>query len=165
MKIFPDIFINKKWHSHQQFLASIYEWGLPKLRSSRCCHTLRWLLRSWGNASSKVSKEAGLAPDSWGARERSEGSEPRGLRLPYTEHQMPQPDSWSLTFRLPAPFVANLYIAWLPLLPPWSSFLRKAEMLSPGLRVLNIPTKKKLTLLSGCDLFFCRQWQSLQKLW
>ena len=27
-------------------------------------------------------------------------------------------------FRLPAPFVANLYIAWLPLLPPWNGFLR-----------------------------------------
>ena len=41
-------------------------------------------------------------------------------------------------FRLPAPFVANLSIAWLPLLPLWSSFLRATEMLSPGLVVLNI---------------------------
>ena len=27
-------------------------------------------------------------------------------------------------FRLPAPCVANLYIAWLPLLPTWNGFLR-----------------------------------------
>ena len=41
-------------------------------------------------------------------------------------------------FRLPAPFVANSSIAWLPLLPLWSGFLRATEMLSPGLGVLNI---------------------------
>ena len=39
----------------------------------------------------------------------------------------------SLGCILPAPFVANLYIAWFPLLPPWSSFLRASEMLSPWL--------------------------------
>ena len=48
-------------------------------------------------------------------------------------------------FRLPAPFVANLCIAWLPLLFPWSSFLRPTEMLPPRLRVLNIP-QNKITL-------------------
>ena len=46
--------------------------------------------------------------------------------------------SWSLLFGLPAPFAANLYMAWLPLPLPWSSFLRATEMLSPGLWVLNI---------------------------
>ena len=50
-------------HSHQRFLASKCERGLPKLRFSICCHHLRWLLRSWGNARSshlpllKVNKE------------------------------------------------------------------------------------------------------------
>ena len=32
-----------------------------------------------------------------------------------------------MVFRLPAPFVANWYIAQFPLLPPWSSFLRATE--------------------------------------
>ena len=78
MKISPDTLINKKWHRHQRFLASKCEWGLLKLRSSGCW----WLLRSWGNARSKVNKETGLAPDSWGACERNEFSESRGLHLP-----------------------------------------------------------------------------------
>ena len=38
--------------------------------------------RSWRNTRSKVNNEAGLAPESWGARDRNEFSEPRGLRLP-----------------------------------------------------------------------------------
>ena len=82
MKIFPDILINKKWHSHQQFLASMYECGLPKLWSGRCCQPLQWLLRSWGNTRSKVNKETRLAPDGWDAYKRNEFSEPRGLHLP-----------------------------------------------------------------------------------
>ena len=56
-EISPAILINKTCHSHQWFLASKYEWGLPKLWSSRCCHTPGWLLRSWGNARSRVNKE------------------------------------------------------------------------------------------------------------
>ena len=38
MKIFPAILINKKCNSHQRFLASQCEWGLPKQPSSGCCH-------------------------------------------------------------------------------------------------------------------------------
>jgi len=59
-----------------------YEWGLPKQGSRGCCHSPWWLLRSWGNVRSKVNQEIRLAPDSWGAYERSEFSEPRGLHLP-----------------------------------------------------------------------------------
>ena len=44
-------------------------------------------------------------------------------------------------FRLSSLFFANLYIPGLPLLPPLSGFHRATEMLSPGLGVLNIPTK------------------------
>ena len=65
-------------------------------------------------------------------------------------------DIWFLMFRLPAPFFASLYVAWLHLLPPWSSFLRATEMLSPRLRVLNIPTKLNNSLFSGCDYIFSR---------
>ena len=41
IKISPAILINiliNQCHSHQWFLASKSEWGLPKLWSSRCCH-------------------------------------------------------------------------------------------------------------------------------
>ena len=82
VKICPVILINKKCHSYLRFLASKYEWGLPKQRSRGCCHPPWWLPRSWGNVRSKVNKEIRLAPDSWGAYERSEFSEPRGLHLP-----------------------------------------------------------------------------------
>ena len=38
MKISPAISINKKYHSHQRFLASKSKWRLPKVQSNRCCH-------------------------------------------------------------------------------------------------------------------------------
>ena len=88
VKISPAISINKKSHSHRWFLASKREWKLPKLWSIECCHPPRWLLWSWGSLRSshlpflKVTKETGLAKDSWGAYERNEFSEPRGLHLP-----------------------------------------------------------------------------------
>ena len=60
------ISINNKCHSHQQFLASTCEWGLPKLWSSRCHHPPRWLLKRLSNARSshqpllKGNKEIGF---------------------------------------------------------------------------------------------------------
>ena len=108
---------------------------------SRCCQPPQWLLRSWGNARSKVNKETGLAPES--AYKRNEFSESRGFHLPL--HRMLNSLSWyliwSLMVGLPDPFVAVLHIAWLPILRSWSSFLRATEVLSPRLRVRNIPTK------------------------
>ena len=80
MKISPAILIGKKCHSHKRFLASKCECGFPKLRSS--CHPQQWLLGSWRNARSKVNKETGLAPDSWGSYERNKFSETRGLYIP-----------------------------------------------------------------------------------
>ena len=40
-----------------------------------------------GDARSKVNKETGLGPGNWGACERDELSEPRGL--PYIERSIP----------------------------------------------------------------------------
>ena len=56
--------------------------GSHKL-SCRCClpPALQHLLRSWGNARRKVSKETGLAPDNWGAHKMNEFSELRALCL------------------------------------------------------------------------------------
>ena len=96
MKISPAMLIKKKRHSHQGFLASKCEWGLPQLWSRRCCHFPWWLLRSWENAESNRNKETRLAPDSWGAYERNEFSEPRGLHLPI--HRMLNSFTWYLIF-------------------------------------------------------------------
>ena len=105
MKISPAILINKKCYSHQRFLASKCEWGLPKHWSSRCCQPPQWLLRSWGNAWSKANKGTELAPDSWGAYERNEFSEPRGLHLPICS--MLNSFTWNLIFLIAAPGIAK----------------------------------------------------------
>ena len=102
MKISPAILISKKCHSHQRFLVSKCEWELPKLWSSRCCHPSQWLLRSWGNVRCKMNKETGLAPDSWGAYERSELGKPKGLHLPI--HRMLNSLTWYLIFDIQAAF-------------------------------------------------------------
>ena len=139
MKISPAILINKKCYSHQRFLASKCEWGLPKHWSSRCCQPPQWLLRSWGNARSKANKGTELAPDSWGAYERNELSEPRGLHLPI--YRMLNTFTWYLIFDDQTAFslcCKLVYSLTSPLLP-WSSFLRATETLSLGLRDSETP--------------------------
>ena len=90
--------------------------------------TLKVIAEELGNdARSKVNKETGFTPDSWDAYEFRE---PRGLHLPI--HRMLKSSIWYLIFRVPVAFVANLLVAWLPLLPPRRSFLRAIEMLSLG---------------------------------
>ena len=96
VKIPSAILTNKKCHSHQWFLASKCEWGFPKLQSTGCCHTPQWMLRTWGNARSKVNKEIGLAPEGWSAYERNEFSELRGFHLPI--HRTLNSLTWYLIF-------------------------------------------------------------------
>ena len=124
-------------------------WGLSKLQFNRCCHTLRWLLRNWGNSGSshlpllKVNKEQDLAPHSWGSYERNEFSEPRCLHL--TIHRMINSLTWYLIFNVQiAGSLCGKLVCGLtphPASPPWSTFLRGTGMLFPGLRALNILTK------------------------
>ena len=132
-KIFPAIPINKKCHSHQQFLASQCEWGFPKHWSSRCHPpSQQWLLRTWGNARSKVNKETRLVPESWGTYERNEFSEPRGLHLPI--HRMLNSLTWYLIFddQTACPLCCKLVYSLTSPLPPWSSFFRATESLGLG---------------------------------
>ena len=83
MKISPATLINKKWHRHQRFQASKCQREIPSCNPTWQMLPLpQWLLRSWRNARSQVNKETGWAPDSWGARERNDFSESRGLHLP-----------------------------------------------------------------------------------
>ena len=58
----------------------------------------------------KVIRETGLAPDSGGAYERNEFSEPKRLASSQTQ-KAKFLDTLSLMSRLPATFVANWYIA------------------------------------------------------
>ena len=82
-------------------------------------------------------------PESWAAHERSEFRDPLPCILSCTEcYKFLNliPDLWCSDCLLPL-LQTYLYISWLPLLTPWSSFLKATEMLSPRLGVLNIPTK------------------------
>ena len=139
MKISLAMLINKKCHSHQHFLASKCEWRLPKLGSSACCIVTTEELY---NARSKMNKATGLAPGSWGAYERNEFSDSRDLHLPIDRMLNSLTWYWSLMFSLPAPFVALVYslTSSLALLGAVFSELLRC-LLSPRLRVLNIPTK------------------------
>ena len=104
--------------------------------------TPRWLRRSWGNAREihlplqNVNRETWLASDSWGAYERNKFSEPRGLHLPV--QRMLNTDLWCSD--------CLLLLLQNSIEPDFPSCLLGAvfwvtRMLTPGLRVLNIPTK------------------------
>ena len=76
MKISPSILVNKKCHSHQRFLASKCGWELPKLWSRTCCPSTTGCWRAGGM---REGRRTALASDNWGAKERNEFTEPRGL--------------------------------------------------------------------------------------
>ena len=103
------------------------------------------------NARRKVNKEKGLAPDSWGAFESNEFSEPRGLHLP--RQRMLNSLTWHLTFEVQTTCSLCCKLAYSLTSPTatLSSFLKSTEILSPGLRVLNIPTRENKSLHAGCD--------------
>ena len=143
MKIPPALSINKKYHSHQQFLGSKCEGGLPPLWSSRCCHPPPhgdcWGAVG-GNARSKVNTETGLAPDNWDAYETNEFSEPRDLHFPI--HRRINSLTWYLVFDIQTGCSLCCKLVY-SLISPASleQFSQAAEILSPGLGVLNITTK------------------------
>ena len=146
MKIYPAISINKKCHNHRQFLASKCEWGLPKLgayernefREPRSLHlptqrtlnSLIWYLTfDVQIACSLVAQLVRNLPAMWAdlgsipGLERSPGEGKSyllilGWRIPWTIQSMGSQrvgHNWA-TFTFT--FVADLYIAWLPLQPP-----------------------------------------------
>ena len=116
MKRSSAILINKKCDTISNFWPPNVDGSSPNWNPENAATLPWWLLKSWGNARSKVNKETRLIPDSWGAYERNEYSEPRGLHLPI--HRLLNSLTWYLVFDVQTPFVANLYIAWLPLLFP-----------------------------------------------
>ena len=142
MKISLAMLINKKCHSHQHFLASKCEWRLPKLGSSACCHSPLWLLRSYTMQEAKWTRQQDWPQVAEVAYERNEFSDSRDLHLPIDRMLNSLTWYWSLMFSLPAPFVALVYslTSSLALLGAVFSELLRC-LLSPRLRVLNIPTK------------------------
>ena len=116
--VFPAISV-KKMVSHSSAMAAITDviwWSLRELRKERipaiwepsdCSHSLqRWALRKL-----RVWKHRILAPDSWGAYQRNDFSEPRLLHLPIHRKALnsltwdiwfPLINNNLLMFRLPA---------------------------------------------------------------
>ena len=119
-----------------------------------CCDC--WGAGRWGNegrgmqeaaicrlcpSSFRWTRKQDLVPGSWGACERNEFGEPRGLHLPIQRmlhsliwYRTFLTSQYSLMFRLPAPFVANLHITWLLLQPPGTVFseLQRCCLLGSG---------------------------------
>ena len=85
--------------------------------------------------------ETGSAPDSWGAHARNEFSEPRGLHLPI--HRMLNSLTWYLIsdVQTACSLCCKFEYSLTCFLLAWSIFTRATEMLSTGLRVLNMSTK------------------------
>ena len=98
MKISSTILINKKCHSHQQFLASKCDWGLPKLWFSNWCHPLH--SDCWGaggmNTGSKVTRKQDWPQIAEVPVKGVNFSQPRGLHLP--THRMLNSLTWYLVF-------------------------------------------------------------------
>lgn len=150
-EIFPAIWVGKKCHSYLQFQPFKCEF---LSHANKQCHSLHkelkdvtvisdfshlvWVGRLKGNLRNKTisvnMQDAGPRERRCIWKEWLQSSQ-----IPASSHT--QKNTKFLMFRLPVLFVAKLYIAWLPLPPPWNSFLRATEILSPRLRYLSIPTK------------------------
>ena len=147
MKISPAISINKKYHSHQWFLVSSCDGGLPKLVQGILPPPMV-TAEELGDARSshllllKVNRETGLAPDSWAAYERNESSETRGLHLPI--HRTLHSLTWYLIFdvHIPCPLCCKLVYSLTTPAASLEQFSQSYwDAISPGLQVLSIPTK------------------------
>ena len=154
MKISSAVLINKKCHSHQWFLAFKCEGGPPKLGSSGCCHPHLWLLRSWGDVRSKVSKETGFALDSRGDYERNEFNEPRGLHLPI--HRMLNSLTWYLIFDVQTACSLCCILVYCLTSPPASSEQFSLSYWDPVSQAQSPKLYHQInnSLLSGCDYTF-----------
>ena len=117
-------------------------------------YSLWWALRKV-----KRWKHRILAPDSWGAYQRSDSSEPRPLHLPIQRKALSS-STWDIWFSI----INSSLLFLLPFLhcksPIYPSstlysfkevFLGLPEMLPPGLKSLVLSTKQNLTLnVLGC---------------
>ena len=144
--IFPAISTNKGCHSQQwlqpcnvsQWAKEIQGWK-EYLPSSSHQTAATPCGEPWGNSRCVQI----LAPDSWGAYQRNDFSEPRLLHLPIHRKAL-NSLTWGvwfslinnnlLTFPTTCPLLQNSYTSWVLPSPPWSSFSELLEMLSPGMQ-------------------------------
>ena len=116
--IFPAISIDKGCHSHQRLKpSSVTRWTLRKLRAEKnTCHLvanrLQPLRRWWALRKFRMWKYRILAPDSRGAYQRNEFSEPGILHLPIQRKAL-NSLTWDIWFSL---INNNLFMFRLPAL-------------------------------------------------
>ena len=147
-------YTNKQELSRPSATSGPHMWmTVPQTVSQRVLPPPRWLLRSEG------CKKPGGQGYRTGPRqlrcvreERMQGAQSRASSRPSEAKFLNLiPDLWCSAARS---LSCKLAYILPPLLPPWGSFLRATEVLSPGLGVLNTPTQKNDSLLSGCDYTF-----------
>ena len=107
-----------------------------------------------------------LAPESWGAYQRNDFSEPSLLHPPIHRKAL-NSLTWDIWFSLinnnlfdvqtTCPLLQNFYITWLLPSPLWSSLSELSEMLSPGLQSTFLPQIKLNLQLSCCAFFLSHQ--------
>ena len=154
--IFPVVSINNGCHSHQQLYPQLMVswWALRKLRKEKnTCHPAALRLQPLPAVSPRslqMWKHGMLVPESWGAYQMNDFSEPRLLHIPKHRKVL---NSWDMWFSLinknllidvqtTCPLLQNFYMTWLLVSPFQSSSLRvtwDAEVL--GLEILKTPTK------------------------
>ena len=107
--------INQQEMPQPSLISHLQVWmRAPKTMIQRVLLPSQWLLRSWGNVKSRVSKETGLATDSWGAYERKWIQ--WAQRIACSDTQNAEflnliPDLWCSDCLFP---LLQIYIAWLP---------------------------------------------------
>ena len=133
------------WRLHFHFSLSCIGEGNGNPLQCSCLENPRdggaWWAATYGIAQSRTQLKQLSSSSSWGAYERNEFSEPTGLHLLIHRMLNSLTSYRCLTFRLPAPFVANLCIAWLTLLAPLEQFSQRYWDAVSWVRVLNISTK------------------------
>ena len=110
------------------------------------------------------TRKQDLAPESWGAQERNEFSEPRGLLLPI--HRMLNSLTWYPIFdvQTPCPLVANLQPSFYSLTRSPASLEQFPQSYWDAVSWAQSPKHShqiKNSLLSGCDyIFFSQQFKA-----
>ena len=150
--MFPAISVNKGCHSHQWLQPSkVNIWALRKLRAeNNICQLASSRLQPFPKEGAlrkhRMWKHRILIPDSWGAYQRNDFSEPRLLHLPIVRKVLTSL-IWSIWFSLTVIFWCSNYL---------EIFLQKhLYILAPPLMLLNIPSKLSERVPSGLKSSVC----------
>ena len=137
--------VNEQGISQPSAISGLQMWmRAPKTAIQEMLPPPRWLLRSWGNARSKMDTETGFGPRQLKCIWRKWIQWAQRLTSSHTQNTNFLnliPDLWCSDCLLPL-LQTCIWPDFSP--PPWSSLLRATETLSPWLRVLNVPQNKTL---------------------